>query len=628
MNLKFLKIVALLVILFGFAFAHPVPGQAQSIEQTEDSLKELFGLERLEALNELTLHYHNQYSRKALRYGRQAVALGENIFVESNTTIDFNEQVHLVRAYYQLGKAQYDRGNYFESEKNLDNAESLATQINNLTYLDDTRRYLQQIDSLIESGEIKENFFSKTFGDLKVGQAISETSQDVAITTEIMLGQNKENKNEFLEAIEHYGKAMNMLKNTGDAERLNELQIKIAFLLDSLEQHEEAQRFLGDAIIEMEAGLDSTLLAVEIDQLPGLIEPETPRRIIPQESLQIEQKNLKDLADIYAREKDYEKSLSYYKLYEDLSQKMKADSMEAATENERKVREIMLLRQQKQIADLNVEAAELEKEKQIRLRNTLILISLLILIATLVTLYFYITKKKEHKKLEITFRDLDKTKGKLVTAEQRIVKLLRQQVSGDVAKELLMNTTDKPGERRFVAIMFLDIRDFTRMAENLTPEELITYQNNVFGFMIDIVQQHNGNINQLLGDGFMATFGAPVSHGNDCQNAFFAAKEILKEVRERSDAGLISKTKVGIGLHAGHVVTGNVGNEARKQYSVTGNPVIIASRVEQLNKEYKSQLLITEEIYNKLDKPLQLNQPFLEVTVKGTSHPVKILKIA
>jgi adenylate cyclase len=211
---------------------------------------------------------------------------------------------------------------------------------------------------------------------------------------------------------------------------------------------------------------------------------------------------------------------------------------------------------------------------------------------------------------------------------KRSSSLLSQHVSGDVARQLLMNNTDKPGERCFVCIMFLDIRDFTPMAEKLSPEEIIEYQNNVFGFMIDIVQQHNGTINQLLGDGFMATFGAPVSKGNDCQNAFEASQVILSELKDRSQAGLIPKTRVGIGLHAGHVVTGNVGNEQRKQYSVTGNPVIIASRVEQLNKTYKSQMIITEEVFHKLDQPVNLKQPFLEVEVKGRSNPVKILKIA
>ena len=230
--------------------------------------------------------------------------------------------------------------------------------------------------------------------------------------------------------------------------------------------------------------------------------------------------------------------------------------------------------------------------------------------------------------MTIAYRDLDKTKDKLIGAEQKIVKLLSQQVSGDVAKELLRDNSNKPGERRFVCIMFLDIRDFTPTVEKLSPEEIIVYQNNVFGFMIDIIQKHNGNIHQLLGDGFMATFGAPISHGNDCQNAFLAAQEILKEIKDRNEAGVIKKTKVGIGLHAGYVVTGNVGTEARKQYSVTGNPVIIASRVEQLNKTYKSQLIITEEVFNKLDQTTNLDKSFMEVLVKGRSNPVKILKIA
>jgi class 3 adenylate cyclase len=173
--------------------------------------------------------------------------------------------------------------------------------------------------------------------------------------------------------------------------------------------------------------------------------------------------------------------------------------------------------------------------------------------------------------------------------------------------------------------MFLDIRDFTPMAEKLSPEELIAFQNNTFGFMIDAVQRYHGNINQLLGDGFMATFGAPVSHANDCQNAYLAAKEILAELQERIEAGLLKKIRIGIGLHAGFVVTGNVGNESRKQYSVTGNTVIIASRIEQLNKQYESQLIFTKEVYDKLDSPPEHTKGFLEVNVKGRSKPVKIL---
>jgi adenylate cyclase len=163
------------------------------------------------------------------------------------------------------------------------------------------------------------------------------------------------------------------------------------------------------------------------------------------------------------------------------------------------------------------------------------------------------------------------------------------------------------------------------MAEKLSPEELIAFQNKVFGFMIDIIQKHHGNVNQLLGDGFMATFGAPVSYDNDCQNAFFAAQKIIQELDEQNNSGVIETTKIGIGLHAGYVVTGNVGNDARKQYSVTGNPVIIASRVEQLNKKHNSRLIITEEVYKKLDKSLNIKTDFIEEAVKGRMNKVRIL---
>ena len=146
--------------------------------------------------------------------------------------------------------------------------------------------------------------------------------------------------------------------------------------------------------------------------------------------------------------------------------------------------------------------------------------------------------------------------------------------------------------------------------------------------MIDIIVKHHGTVNQLLGDGFMATFGAPVSRGNDCQNAYDAAHEILAELAKKIEANRIPPTRIGIGLHAGYVVTGNVGTEKRKQYSVTGNPVIIASRIEQLNKTYQSQFILTEEVYEQLDNPKELKPAFFDVKVKGRKQPVRILTVS
>ena len=127
----------------------------------------------------------------------------------------------------------------------------------------------------------------------------------------------------------------------------------------------------------------------------------------------------------------------------------------------------------------------------------------------------YFNKKKDHKKLNLAHEDLKSTQHKLVTAEKRIKTLLDQQVSTEVARELLMENADTTIQRKLVCIMFLDIRGFTTFAESRHPEDIIRYQNDVFGFMIDSVYKHNGIINQFLGDGFMATFGAPLSKGND-----------------------------------------------------------------------------------------------------------------
>ena len=196
-----------------------------------------------------------------------------------------------------------------------------------------------------------------------------------------------------------------------------------------------------------------------------------------------------------------------------------------------------------------------------------------------------------------------------------------------MADELLASGDDKKIERRFVCIMFLDIRDFTPFAEKRKPEEIIEYQNLVFAFMIDTVNHYGGIINQIMGDGLMATFGAPVSSENDCLQAFQAAKDIVVKLNAKIGSGEIPETKIGIGLHAGFVVTGNVGTKDRKQYSITGNTVILASRIEQLNKEFGSTLIISKEVYDELPADNQEDVTFSSVKVKGRSEPMEIAVI-
>ncbi|MEW6194412.1 MAG: adenylate/guanylate cyclase domain-containing protein [Bacteroidota bacterium] len=210
----------------------------------------------------------------------------------------------------------------------------------------------------------------------------------------------------------------------------------------------------------------------------------------------------------------------------------------------------------------------------------------------------------------------------------RVVNLFDQQVSREIVDELVTNSGELRSKRKFVCVMFLDIRGFTQFAEYKEPEEIIKYQNEVFSFMIEIITKNNGIINQFLGDGYMATFGAPISKGNDCLNAVRAALEIVKMVNEKSSSGLIPKTQIGIGLHAGDIVAGNVGTDIRKQYSISGNTVILASRIEELNKQYGSQLLVSKEvlenIYDYRIQPVHIGS----VQLKGRINPLDIYKLA
>ena len=224
------------------------------------------------------------------------------------------------------------------------------------------------------------------------------------------------------------------------------------------------------------------------------------------------------------------------------------------------------------------------------------------------------------KKLLHTFNALSE--------RNKIINMFGQQVSKEIVDELLLEKESAESKRKFVCIMFLDIRGFTNFSEKKEPEEIIKYQNDVFGFMIESITENHGIINQFLGDGYMATFGAPISSDNDCQNAVNAALKIIETVNRKSENNEISNTRIGIGLHAGNVVAGNVGTSIRKQYSITGNTVILSSRIEQLNKEFNSQLLISEEVYNEIDNQ-NIKAEFIgPIQVKGREHPINIYKLA
>lgn len=225
-------------------------------------------------------------------------------------------------------------------------------------------------------------------------------------------------------------------------------------------------------------------------------------------------------------------------------------------------------------------------------------------------------------------------KKKMLTAidllQQRneIEKLFGQQVSKEIVDEVLENNLNILSKSRDVSVMFLDIRNFSNFCEGKPPTYINEYLNSTLGFMIEIINKHNGIVNQILGDGFMAVFGAPIENITHCQNAVDAAMEIYKELESMNKMKKLSTyTQIGIGIHSGIVVTGNIGTEARKQYSIIGNVVILASRIEQLNKKFNSTLLVSKEVFNKISIKIKKVQFLGDIILKGRTKPIQLYKL-
>jgi adenylate cyclase len=211
---------------------------------------------------------------------------------------------------------------------------------------------------------------------------------------------------------------------------------------------------------------------------------------------------------------------------------------------------------------------------------------------------------------------------------QRVLGAFGQQVSPAIVEHLLKSGAEIASVRSFVCVMFMDIRNFTPLVEHKSPEQIVAFQNVVFSEAIEVVNRHHGIINQFLGDGFMATFGAPLATGRDCANALAAARDLVAGIRRLSEAGGIPPITIGIGLHAGEAVSGNVGSALRKQYSITGNVVIIAARIEQLNKDYGSQILVSREVLDAAGERIDGATLLGPVKVKGREQPIELFRLA
>ena len=212
------------------------------------------------------------------------------------------------------------------------------------------------------------------------------------------------------------------------------------------------------------------------------------------------------------------------------------------------------------------------------------------------------------------------------TAREHLTNLFGQHVSPAVVERLLDRPADSAGELREICVMFLDIRDFTAYARGRTPEQVVDLLNRVFAFAIDAVDRHHGIVNKFLGDGFMAMFGVPLDDPNAAAHAVAAARDILAEVDRLDLTDGDWRLRIGIGLHAGLAVTGNVGSPRRKEFTVIGDVVNLAARIEQLNKDFGSRLLVSEAVSQALGAAHGSAIP-LTASVKGYTKPLPVWRL-
>jgi len=630
-----------------------------SIDSLEIVLSDLYGVEKLRTLNELVRAWLPLNAKNAVRYGRQAKELSDNIIRAENQLVRPEDHYLKPVSYHLLGIAYYQQGKYLEAKETFEAALSHSELIGYDPGIEQNETYLTKLDSigLVRDGG-NDAFWKKKIRNLGLAEIVSSTSSDFSISANIKLANNYEKNGNYLKAIESLEKAINLLTDKGEGERVRDLRERVADLQSKAGNYKEAIDSYQEIQLEKEKTGDSLGVIASKERIQGLVdeinnlsreteslksdgEGFTPiaaevevktRPLSPNPDL-AEAENLRKTAIEYEQSQDFEKSLEYFKLYSELQTHMSEEDqqqelalLEKSHQIESKAREITLLKQQQEI---DLATKQVAINKQTRNRNMLGISTLFLVTLAIVFYGLYRTKRKDHKKLQFAYHDLETTKDKLESAETRIKTLLTQQVSGAIATELLSEEKgNNVSERRFVCIMFLDIRGFTPFAETREPEEIIQYQNTIFGFMIDIIDKYNGIVNQFLGDGFMATFGAPVSGGNDCENAYQASLEIIKTLEQKNEKGELPGSRIGIGLHAGLVVAGNVGTQERMQYSITGNTVIIAARIEQLTKQHQAKLLITREVYDHLESGGELDPDFTEVQVKGRQKPISILKVS
>jgi class 3 adenylate cyclase len=212
---------------------------------------------------------------------------------------------------------------------------------------------------------------------------------------------------------------------------------------------------------------------------------------------------------------------------------------------------------------------------------------------------------------------------------ERLRGTLGRYVSGAVAERILEESDDLklPGETRKVTVMFLDVRGFTTMSERLTPTEVVALLNEYFDIVVDRVQAHGGTVNKFIGDAAMCIWGAPRQIDAPEREAVRCALEVQEAAAKLSENRIgrgLTSVGFGIGINAGEVVAGNLGAAKRLEYTVIGDAVNLAQRLE--SQARAGEVLVSEPVFEKIAGTVDAI-PRDAVKLKGKSQPVPLWEI-
>jgi adenylate cyclase len=212
------------------------------------------------------------------------------------------------------------------------------------------------------------------------------------------------------------------------------------------------------------------------------------------------------------------------------------------------------------------------------------------------------------------------------TARDRVTDLFGQHVSPQVVERLLVEGANTASDIHKIAVMFIDFRGFTAGARSRSPQEVVDRLDGAFAVLVEIIDRHDGIVNKFLGDGFMALFGAPRDAPEAASHAVAAAREMLVAMHRVNQASTWP-LRIGIGIHFGEVVAGNIGSPRRKEYTVIGDTVNFAARLEQLNKEFNSQLLVSASVRDALGGDGNDAVSLGEVAIRGYDRPMTVWQL-